>query len=285
MRVFAMAFALVVTVSIMLVRAPLAYADECPAGGDHEYSATILTPATEDADGVRQYTCIKCGYTFTVAIPATGHEWSDWIVEEAPTCTSDGSAYRVCTRYPDDPHYDYKVLPALSPNYQHDYVETSRVDATCTEPGAVTYTCSICGDTYTDSIPALGHAWGEWIVDRQPTTEAVGSEHRVCLNDPTHVEYADIPVLQADTSATEPQQTTSAEPQKPDTADGFLSMTPNALDAVLLATDAGVTLAWLCLVIPLIPPLLWIGRKKKEAADKFNADTSKDDDGGKGRLR
>jgi hypothetical protein len=30
---------------------------------------------------------------------------------------------------------------------------------TCTEPGSTTYTCTLCGDSYTETLPALGHDW------------------------------------------------------------------------------------------------------------------------------
>lgn len=44
----------------------------------------------------------------------------------------------------------------------HNYV-TTVTEPTCTQPGYTTYTCSICGDTYTaDETPALGHAFGEY---------------------------------------------------------------------------------------------------------------------------
>lgn len=39
----------------------------------------------------------------------------------------------------------------------HEYAETSRIDSTCTDSGSVTYTCSRCGDSYTETIPEKGH--------------------------------------------------------------------------------------------------------------------------------
>ena len=30
---------------------------------------------------------------------------------------------------------------------------------TCTEPGSTTYTCTLCGDSYTENLSALGHDW------------------------------------------------------------------------------------------------------------------------------
>ncbi|MBR5360482.1 MAG: hypothetical protein IK123_06300, partial [Lachnospiraceae bacterium] len=40
---------------------------------------------------------------------------------------------------------------------EHDYVEKERVDATCEEEGYILYECTDCGDTYKESILALGH--------------------------------------------------------------------------------------------------------------------------------
>jgi len=39
----------------------------------------------------------------------------------------------------------------------HDWTETSSTPATCTVPGSKVLTCSLCSQTKTESIPALGH--------------------------------------------------------------------------------------------------------------------------------
>lgn len=39
----------------------------------------------------------------------------------------------------------------------HDYIENVTLEPTCTEQGEAEYICSICGDSYTVSIPANGH--------------------------------------------------------------------------------------------------------------------------------
>ncbi len=39
----------------------------------------------------------------------------------------------------------------------HQYQSTVVTPATCTEAGVVRYTCTLCGDTYTETLPALGH--------------------------------------------------------------------------------------------------------------------------------
>ena len=43
------------------------------------------------------------------------------------------------------------------PAQSHDYRQTASTAATCTEAGSVTYTCTDCGDSYTETVPALGH--------------------------------------------------------------------------------------------------------------------------------
>ena len=41
--------------------------------------------------------------------------------------------------------------------HAHHYTEETTIPATCTESGTMTYTCAGCGDSYTETIPALGH--------------------------------------------------------------------------------------------------------------------------------
>ncbi len=40
---------------------------------------------------------------------------------------------------------------------EHDYVEVERTPESCTEDGSVTWRCSLCGDSYTEILPAAGH--------------------------------------------------------------------------------------------------------------------------------
>ncbi len=59
----------------------------------------------------------------------------------------------------------------------HQHVYSSEVTApTCEEKGYTTHTCTICGESYTDSeAAALGHNFGEWIADK-----GAGNETRIC---------------------------------------------------------------------------------------------------------
>lgn len=62
----------------------------------------------------------------------------------------------------------------------HDY-KVEVVQPTCTEMGYTIHTCTRCGDTYQDGYTkATGHKPGDWIIDRQPTTDTEGSKHKEC---------------------------------------------------------------------------------------------------------
>lgn len=53
----------------------------------------------------------------------------------------------------------YSYVIAAPEECQHEYTSEITIDPTCTEPGEMTYTCPLCGNTYTEEIPALGHDW------------------------------------------------------------------------------------------------------------------------------
>lgn len=71
------------------------------------------------------------------------------------------------------------------------------VSPTCDTPGSKTIDCRDCG-TWTETIPALGHDWGEWTVSKQPTYTEAGEETRVCKRDASHTETRAIPAMTCD---------------------------------------------------------------------------------------
>lgn len=52
--------------------------------------------------------------------------------------------------------------------------------ATCTATGVKTYTCTVCRKTKTEKIPALGHAWDHGVVTVQPTETSDGVRVTTC---------------------------------------------------------------------------------------------------------
>ena len=61
----------------------------------------------------------------------------------------------------------------------HKYTEAITTEATCTEKGIKTFTCS-CGDSYTEEIAETGHSFGEFVYDKNATYDADGTETRTC---------------------------------------------------------------------------------------------------------
>lgn len=50
--------------------------------------------------------------------------------------------------------------PSPSPSTcNHNYTDSITQQPSCTVPGVRTYTCSLCSNSYTESVPALGHDW------------------------------------------------------------------------------------------------------------------------------
>ena len=70
-------------------------------------------------------------------------------------------------------------------------------DSTCTEAGEKIYTCKVCGETKTEAIEALGHAYSdEWTVDKEATCEEAGSKSHHCTR-PGCDSKTDVTVIEA----------------------------------------------------------------------------------------
>ncbi len=60
----------------------------------------------------------------------------------------------------------------------HQYTVTDEIPAGCETPGERTYTCSLCHQSYTETVPALGHHYETETV--APTCEAEGCTRHFC---------------------------------------------------------------------------------------------------------
>ena len=72
----------------------------------------------------------------------------------------------------------FKAVPDI-----HEHVWDAGVvtkAATCKEGGVKTYTCTVCGETRAEAIPATGHAWSGWKTVKEPTSDQPGQESRTC---------------------------------------------------------------------------------------------------------
>ena len=53
-------------------------------------------------------------------------------------------------------------------------------ERSCTEDGIITYTCSECGASRSESVPAAGHSFNEWTTTKNPGCETAGEKKRSC---------------------------------------------------------------------------------------------------------
>ena len=180
--------------------------------GDPEHNFdnwTQITKPTCTTDGAKSSVCALCGETETVAIPATGHNYStkvtnptcteqgyttftcscgdsyvgkyvqatghsgSWIDLVPVSCTTDGIRARVCATC-------NTMVTENIPAFGHSY--TSVVTApTCTTQGYTTKTCSTCGNVeVTNYVSAKGHSWNSWIIIKAATCAAEGTQMRFC---------------------------------------------------------------------------------------------------------
>ena len=72
-----------------------------------------------------------------------------------------------------------KVTEPATQVHTHNYTATVTKQPTCTAEGSKTLKCS-CGDTKTESIPAIGHSFGAYTYNNDATEAADGTETAVC---------------------------------------------------------------------------------------------------------
>ncbi len=135
-------------------------ADETEHLGHDYVGESIILPSCNHA-GVSLFTCSRCGDWYMLAEDAEGHT-----AGELATCTTP-QLCTVCGAV--------LVLPT-----GHEY-EANIIEPTCTAQGYTTYICIHCGDTYTDNYTEpTGHTPGDRIIDKQPTLDCEGSQHKEC---------------------------------------------------------------------------------------------------------
>jgi hypothetical protein len=119
----------------------------------HDLAVDKAVDATCTETGLTEgYHCTRCDYKLAQEeVPATGHAWGEWIVDREATEEEDGAKHRVCGTCGET---ETGVIPSL--DHTHGYTDEVTTAPTCDAEGVKTFTCR-CGDTYTESVPALGH--------------------------------------------------------------------------------------------------------------------------------
>ena len=155
------------------------------------------------------YRCTKCGaYRWEYLEDPIGHDFvKDKVIQEA-TCTQPEITLFVCSRHDSDNtkeacdniYYTKKeeTAPALGHDWKdngdgtatcqrdgcgethtHIWKKTGTVAATCTDTGKTEYTCTVCGQTKTTILKALGHKY-ETVSTDDATCTTPKTVHKEC---------------------------------------------------------------------------------------------------------
>ncbi len=149
-------------------------------------SSTFKTIApTCVADGYRLEFCVRCGDSkkhYDEDLKALGHNYT--CETTAATCTTAGASVYTCGIC--DSTYTV-VLPALN----HSFVEISREDATCENPGKAIFACENngCDESYEQILPQLAHEMRQTVTSA--TCTAGGYTTHYCANDGCDYSYVD----------------------------------------------------------------------------------------------
>lgn len=121
-------------------------------GHDYSYAETSVAPTCTEP-GHYKGTCPTCGKDYDDVVPALGHDWGEWVTSIEPTVSTVGYRYHVCNR--DGCGYrEGEDIPKLHTHTWDAGVVTQK--PTAAESGVRTYTCTVCGQTRTEAIPATG---------------------------------------------------------------------------------------------------------------------------------
>lgn len=157
-------------------------------GHEHTYKSSVIKPSTCTEPGEVKYTCY-CGDTYVDAIKVKDHTPGQWITVRAATDSQTGLRQKSCTVC--GKVLEEETVPMLSSssaagkndktsaNHVHSYTYEITSEASCTESGVKTYTCTTCGSTFETKIPATNHP-SRKTVRKEGTCGNPGTIETVC---------------------------------------------------------------------------------------------------------
>ena len=138
-----------------------------------------MVAATCTATGLTEGShCSRCEAVLEEqeTIPALGHDYGAYVQTKAPTCTAKGTETATCSRCSATTSRDIAALG-------HSPVTDKAVAATCTATGLTAGShCSRCDTVLEEqqTVPALGHDYGDYVQTKAPTCTAKGTETATC---------------------------------------------------------------------------------------------------------
>ena len=136
------------------------------------------------ANGTWIQKCTMCGTIQVCADQTCGHDFNKYFVLQrtaSTDCTVGGVWTYICT-HANCGFTVTKTVSAGAHKFDGGVITTPATDTTA---GVKTYTCSVCGKTKTETIPATnpcaaGHKYGDWVITKVATCTTAGSKTRTC---------------------------------------------------------------------------------------------------------
>ena len=153
-----------------------------PPTGEHDYDEGVVTKApTCTEPGVKTFTCRRthCACTpgnektYTVKIAPTGHKAK--IDKKDATCAEAGYIKVVCTVCKNE--IGERITLEQK---KHIYQSKVTSEPTCSKEGVRTYTCALCGDSYTETIATISHDYQQTERRVAPTCTTDGFDVYEC---------------------------------------------------------------------------------------------------------
>ena len=124
----------------------------------NETNNTYTNPATGTTETITNWTYDYSDRSYNV-ITESGDTITIIYGDENITINEGDTVYNIyyVTEVPEDGGGDIPSSPP--PACNHSYTSTTTTVPTCETPGLETLTCSKCGHSYTQKLPATGHTW------------------------------------------------------------------------------------------------------------------------------
>ena len=196
---------------------------------ENRYKISIEKRPSEKETGLRKYVDEDTGEAHYEIIEATGHIWSEWKVEKEATVSEEGLMYRVCTKYPDHPHYEYMKIPRLQ-----------AIDKGQDETGL-----GIGSET--------GYTKAEKVVVED---SYVSKDEKTVLEEKDNTENIK-------------QDIESVNNNIEKTEKVYNSVLLTVIDVGLATAGLIFVFWFVIILVPMIMALIWINRKKREARDRM----------------
>jgi len=107
----------------------------------HTLNNYVVQEATCTVNGESIEACTTCGLIKGRVTTTASHAYGDWVVTDS-TCTTEGVRIRTCSKCSNK---ESQIIPFAGHNYS-----SKSLDPTCVEYKRIQYTCTNCGNTYSE---------------------------------------------------------------------------------------------------------------------------------------